>query len=40
MLTLAIALLTNVGSSNAVSLTANVNSLDPIISSMKKLPLN
>ena len=40
MLTLAIALLTNAGSSNAVSLIANVNSLDPIIWSIKKLPLN
>ena len=40
MLTLAIALLTNAGSLTAVALIANVNSLDPISWSIKKLPLN
>ena len=40
MMTLAIALLLNEGSVNAVSLIANVNSLDPITWSIKKLPLN
>ena len=40
MLTLAIALLTNAGSLTAVALIANVNSLDPITWSIKKLPLN